>query len=337
MSQSSNAPLVRIPTLGPDQLPLTKQQQTFNDLTQRIDALENEIAQLRSTVTTLNQRLQTDYLPLLREYDQLRASLVRVFDRAHDRPDTSRPEQRKLVSIIRSLAYELIVHRGIESLRSIGDKYDAFTIDDDINEVSFGESTIESSAPQLDDASDRAECKEPQRPRSARKQAREAQKEAEARNITKAVRTLYTDLVKAFHPDREPDEAEKERKTSIMQRIISAYEKSDLLALLRLQLEYNHIDQRQLQRVADEQIRYYNTILKQQVAELGEELAALQTQLANLPGQPLRPTSAIEAVTAFDGHIRTLKRSVKDLKKEVRALNDPATLKAWLRSYRAGS
>jgi hypothetical protein len=45
------------------------------------------------------------------------------------------------------------------------------------------------------------------------------------------------------HPDREPDPHERERKTALMQRANHAYGKNDLLKLLELQLELEHIDQ----------------------------------------------------------------------------------------------
>ena len=63
-------------------------------------------------------------------------------------------------------------------------------------------------------------------------------------------RCFYLDLVKTFHPDRELDEAEKIRKTAIMQRVTDAYEKNDLLVLLELQLEFERIDAQSLNSIA---------------------------------------------------------------------------------------
>ena len=42
------------------------------------------------------------------------------------------------------------------------------------------------------------------------------------------------DLVKALHPDREPDEAEKLRKTELLKQVTTAYQANELLTLLRL-------------------------------------------------------------------------------------------------------
>jgi hypothetical protein len=80
------------------------------------------------------------------------------------------------------------------------------------------------------------------------------------------------ELVKAFHPDREKDELEKERKTLLMHRITEANEKDDLFELLRLRLELLGTD---FEHSNDENLKYYVKLLNQQVAELQHELAEL--------------------------------------------------------------
>ena len=365
--------VVRIPTPGPDKTPLSKAQKEFNRLTKKIGELETELGSFRTAATTIQQRIQTEYVPLLRDYNEQRANLVRVFDRAHDRPETTKTERKKLVDLITNLAYDLISEHGLDNLKPIFDKYDAdgfdatdAEADGQISEVmkemmasmygiKFDENVDVSTkekfmtyveeqmqARQADEQQRRQENEEKRagrehvrKPKSAKQQEREAKKQVEERNITKAVRTLYMDLVKAFHPDREPDEAEKARKTGIMQRITEAYEKSDLLALLRLQLEYNRIDQTHLETLAEDQLKYYNKILKQQADELGEELFVLQSQLSAALGKPLMMVgSAVGLELTFNSDVQALKRSVKDVKREVKELSDPAYLKGWLKTYK---
>lgn len=364
----TKAQVVRILTPGPDKTPLSKAQKEFNRLTKKIGELETELGSFRTAATGIQQRIQTEYVPLLRDYNEHRANLVRVFDRAHDRPETTKTERKKLVDLIINLAYDLISQYGMDELKPIFDKYDAggfdatdAEADEQISEVmkemmasmygiKFDEAVDVSTkekfmayveeqmqARQADDQQRQQETQErrAKKPKSAKQQEREAKKQIEERNITKAVRTLYMDLVKAFHPDREPDEAEKARKTSIMQRITEAYEKSDLLALFRLQLEYNRIDQMHLETLAEDQLKYYNKILKQQADELGEELFSLQSQLSAALGKPLMMVgSALGLEFSFNNDVRELKRSIKDVKREVKELSDPAYLKGWLRTYK---
>jgi hypothetical protein len=287
--------VVRIPTPGPDKAPLSKAQKEFNRLTKKIGELETELSGFRTAATNIQQRIQTEYAPLLRDYNEHRANLVRVFDRAHDRPDTTKTERKKLADLIINLAYDLISQHGMDDIKPIFDKYDTdgfdatdAEADEQVSEVmkemvasmygiKFDENVDVSTqekftayveeqlkARRADDQErlQQAEERKARKPKSAKQQEREAKKQVEEHNITKAVRTLYMDLVKAFHPDREPDEAEKARKTGIMQRITEAYEKSDLLALFRLQLEYNRIDQTHLERLAEDQLKYYNKIIR---------------------------------------------------------------------------
>lgn len=356
--------LVRIPTPDKGNLPLSKAQKEFNRLTKKIGELENDLAAFRTTATKLQQRIQVDYEPLLREYNQLRASLVRVFDRAYERSETTKSERKKLKDLLLNLAYDLISHYGMDELRPIFDKYDPdgydvtdAEADTDVSEVmkemigsiygikfdaNVDVSTKEKLMAYVDEqmqarqaSQQQAETRKAQRPKSAKQQEREAKKLVEERNITKAVRTLYMDLVKTFHPDREPDEAEKARKTEIMQRVTEAYEKSDLLALLRLQLEFNRIDQQHFETLAYDQLRYYNKILKQQADELSDELYTLQSQLsAALGTSVMTAASAIGLELSFNSEIRALKKSVKALKKEVSDLSDPIIMKAWLKTYK---
>ena len=360
--------VVRIPTPGPDKTPLSKAQKEFNRLTKKIGELETELSGFRTAATAIQQRIQTEYVPLLRDYNEQRANLVRVFDRAHDRPETTKTERKKLADLIVNLAYDLISEHGMEELKPIFDKYDMdgfdatdAEADEQISEVmkemvasmygikfdenvdvstkekfmAYVEEQMQSRQANDQQRQQQAEERKAKKPKTAKQQEREEKKQLEERNITKAVRTLYMDLVKAFHPDREPDEAEKARKTGIMQRITEAYEKSDLLALFRLQLEYNRIDQAHLETLAEDQLKYYNKILKQQADELGEELYGMQSQLSAMLGKPLMMVgSAMSLEFSFSNDVRSLKRSIKDVKREVKDLSDPAYLKGWLKTYK---
>jgi len=329
MAQAPSSQLIRIARPGTDNSSHSKAQREFNRLTETISTLEAEIATLRTSAHTLQQRLRAEYLPLLHSYNQQRAELVRLFDRACDRPETTRSERRKLIDQIITLADELVNEHGLDELRSLLDKYDLgnSSTDDDISTEPAQPAEEPSAGPPPGDPAN-------QKAKSAKKQARDAKRQLDERNSTKAVRTLYMDLVKTFHPDREPDEAEKERKTTIMQRVTEAYEKGDLMALLRLQLEFNRIDQQQLDTLVDEQLRYYNRILKQQADELNDELARIRSQLASIFGKPavlLNSTLNLEYSLASD--IRALKRALKTVKSDLKALRDPAVLSLWLNAY----
>lgn len=347
---------------------LSKSQKEFNRLIRKIEKLTGDLHVLQEASRHVQQRVQRDYRPLVEQYARFRADLVRLFDRAHASKDYSKSEKKKLVDLIQQMAFELIDTYGITDLKPIYDQYDADGFDktnaesDQVTADLMKEMMSSMFGIQFDENADvsdpqkmnayvqehlaqremaaaerqqQAAERRAKKPKSAKQQEREAKKQVEERNITRAVRTLYMDLVKAFHPDREPDEAEKQRKTEIMHRVTEAYEKSDLLALLRLQLELEHIDQTHLENLAEEQLKYYNKILKQQAEELDGDFSQLQNELAAMTGKPAFAVNLPIALEfSLNSDIAQMKRNIKQVKADVKAFADPTHLKQWLKSYR---
>lgn len=321
---------------------LSKSQKEFNRLTQKIEQLTTQLHELRGVSDHIQQRVQADYHPLIDQYSRLQADLVRLFDRAYEHEETTKTERKKLADLIRSMVSDLISVQGMDNLSAIYGKYNRPEFDDSqdqqlaTREASSGTNgDVEEYIIQQEAAEAERQRQRANRPKSAKQLEREAKKQVDEQKTTKAVRTLYMDLVKAFHPDREPDEAEKVRKTEIMHRVIAAYEKSDLLALFRLQLEFERIDQAHLESLAEGQLTYYNKILRQQAQELDSEVSALQKELAAITG---KSTFAVGSLVGFEfslnSDIAQLKRDVKQLKQDLKALASLSVLKQWLKSYR---
>ncbi|WP_375445049.1 hypothetical protein [uncultured Fibrella sp.] len=347
--------------------PLSKNQKVFNRLSTRIADQEKLIAELKIAIDKGRQRIQADLLPLHTQFDRLRVDMVKLFDQMNTRHQFTKAERKKLTQLITSISYELI-QKGYDELLDIHDRYDEGGFEAAMSEAEeqsavsmklmaelmYGikfDPEIDWSEPetvrtfideQLRERTQaeqqrRQEAAERQasRPKSEKQQLRDAKKQAEEQNTTKAVRALYMDLVKAFHPDREPDETEKLRKTAIMQRVTAAYEKSDLMALFRLQLEFERIDQAHLEKLADMQLQYYNRILKQQVDELDGQLLQLENEMESMTGGGIFGfSSAIGLDYAINADIKSMKGAVKALKADLKTLNDAAYLKAWLKTYR---
>ena len=365
----SKQPQQQVVRIAPDDkaTPLSKNQKAFNRLTARIAEQEKLLAELKVVIEKGRLRIQADLVPLYTQFDQLRADMVRLFDQMNTRHKFTKGERKKLAFLITDISYELI-QKGHDDLIEVHDRYDqggfesAMAEADEqsalsmkmMAEMMFGiqfDPAVDLSDPDTlreyisEQLRQRTQTREEQqeqtaqrqksRPKSEKQQLREAKKEAELQNTTKAVRALYMDLVKAFHPDREPDEAEKIRKTIIMQRVTEAYEKSDLLGLFRLQLEFERIDQAHLEKLAETQLQYYNKILKQQTEELDTQLANIQYELAGMTGGSMYGFSTAKGFDyAISADIKTVKAAVKGLKLDLAALTDLAQMKAWLKSYR---
>lgn len=168
----------------------------------------------------------------------------------------------------------------------------------------------------------------------AKRAAQEEKRKEEEKKISQSVRAVYMDLVKAFHPDREPDEAEKVRKTAILQRVTAAYEANDLLALLQLQLELERIDGDHLNELADDKLRYFNKSLSSQLEELKDQLWTLERQLAQLANiGHYGYFNPKQVEWEFDKNLREIKKEIKRIKQDLQILRDPEVLKDWLRYY----
>lgn len=365
MSKQPQQQIVRIST-DEKAIPLSRNQKTFNRLTKRIGEQEQELVRLRQAAENGRLRIQADLLPLHQEFDRLRADMVRLFDQMNTHHKFTKPERKKLAYLITDMSYELI-QKGYDDLVDIHDRYDEGGF-----EAAMAEADEESAASmrllaemmlgiEFDPAADlntpeklrdyideqlrqrahqeqqrqqKADERRASKPKSEKQQVRDAKKQVEEQNITKAVRALYMDLVKAFHPDRERDEAEKLRKTAIMQRVTEAYEKSDLLSLFRLQLEFERIDQTHLEKLADTQLQYYNKILKQQADELDGQLFQMQRELGAMLGGMFGVGSATRLDYAINNDIKAVKAAITELKKDLKILSDVQQMKAWLKTYR---
>lgn len=369
MPKKQTAPaqtIIRIGTGATEKTVLSKAQKEFNRLTKKIETLERETANIRETGRKLQTRVQTELRPLVQKHEMLLIEMIKLLDRMHPTKGLTKPQRNKIAHIIRDTAFGLI-DNGHDDLKAIYEKYDEqgfevaneeaeqataeqmkqmmsmmFGIDfDDDADVSTPEKLNaylhqkmhERNQEQEQQQQQRA-AKRAQKPKTAKQQALDEKRETEARNITKAVRTLYMDLVKTFHPDREPDETEKARKTEVMQRVTAAYETSDLLALLKLQLEFNRIDQNHLENLADEQLKHYNKILREQVEELETEQFQEEQRVGSMMGGSMLVMSSYGIEFRLNQSIAQVKEQTKQLKSDLIMLSNVDMLKAWLRSYR---
>lgn len=346
----------------------TKAQKEFNRLVKKIEALEQSITEYREMLSKLHQRSAKDLQPLRKQYYEQRAQLVYRFDRAHESSFFKKNEKKKLAYLIQEISFELIEMGSMEELKPIYNKYseegDYDTINEEANQEAaermkdilsaFGidlgedfdagdpekmqEKLHEKMAEQqaaFEEHKREQEERRAKRPKTQKQIEREEKKELEVRNITKAVRTIYMDLVKAFHPDRVTDEAEKDRKTEIMQRVTEAYEKNDVLSLLRLQLEFERIDQSHIESMAEDHLKYYNKILREQTKELDEEYDNLMGQAQMISGQPTYMISTPFGLEfAFDRQIKDFKKTIKSIKKDLIEFQSDEVMKAFLKSYK---
>lgn len=181
--------------------------------------------------------------------------------------------------------------------------------------------------------------------RAARKAHKQAQKKSAAAekgevppavlreaDAKSAIRTVFRQLASALHPDREPDEQERLRKTALMSEVNAAYEKNELSTLLRLQIQVTQVNPQNATRMADAQLIAMASLLKEQVAALEDDLDALQSRLSRELCVPVRAdvdeaemTQALQRIQADQRH------NADSLAADLRRIQNDAELKRWLK------
>ena len=351
--------IVAIPTKADKEL--SKLQKQFNAYSRKIEKLKTELAATQEVLENAQQKVAGILMPLERQRIDLRVEIVWTLDRQYDSGGYKKREREDLAEFIIATAHQLIDGFGRGELKPLFEKYenrtyeeynrhanqqtgermkqmfDMFGIDLDENADLSDMDTFKEAYQRKAEAGQEAyEAHQTERKKSAKQLEREEKLRSEAQNITKTVRAAYMQLVKAFHPDREKDSIEKERKTSIMQRITEAYQNNDLFELLRLQLEYNQKDSGDFERLPDEQLKYYNKLLKEQAGELENELHALQS--GDNPFEPgiyqrlCTPPERLDENIAREA--KQMKKAVKEMKNEVRLMEDPDMVCELIKQHR---
>lgn len=335
----------------PVQPPLSREQKAFNALISQIETRRNRLAAWEAAISTYQQKYASRLFPLLEEAAQLRTRMVHCLDRASDQ--LGKAERRTLSNEIADLAGDLLARHGDEDLRAIyhrhrpathefeiadGPRERGATTEPALEPVADPESPeaiLERIEAQLEAERQTREDRRAIRKESAKKSAREAKQRAQEQQASQSVREVYRKLASALHPDRESDPAERLRKTALMQRVNQAYDRKNLLQLLELQLESEHIDQAAINRFGPERLQHYNKVLQEQLGELEQEIRQLEERFRAgfgiAPSVKLSPDTLLRQLS---GDIAGLQQFIRELKRNLVAFEDLDNVRAWLREIR---
>jgi hypothetical protein len=336
-------------------VPLNKDQKTFNSLIKKIEDRRACLREWERALPVFRQKYAADLLPLRQQQRELQWQLARALDDAHDRKETTKGEKRKIAVMITDLAEDLLAHEDRDEIKTLFNKYSQSDFDEQQAErmdgmktllekvlgIDLGDDDMSMASP--DDILDRMEIqfqaeqeaeqeKASRRKKSRREEARAAKHEAEEKQLSQSIRDVFRKLASALHPDRESDPAERDRKTALMQRANQAYDEGNLLQLLELQLELEHIDQTQLAAISPERLKHYIKILKGQVHDLDMEIQYVEEQLSFEFGistfGPILPKDLLPMVQQ---DIVTCQTQVTKLRQHLENAANPQRLKAWLK------
>ncbi|MFM0335556.1 molecular chaperone DnaJ [Paraburkholderia fungorum] len=168
--------------------------------------------------------------------------------------------------------------------------------------------------------------------KSAQRLAAEKRHMEEGAQRNLSLRELYRKLASELHPDRESDPETRKSKTALMQRANDAYNKRNLLQLLELQLELEHLDQNAVNAISEERLKYYNQILKQQVADLDQEIVRVETDLKATYGlDPYDFATPKDMTSDLAYEILAHQQWIVEIQQDLTDFEDIRNVKIWLK------
>jgi len=340
---------------------LSKGQKAFNSAIRQIEKRRKRLRAWESVTPVFQQQYVNELLPLEQTASALQIRMVHCLDRAYER--LTKAERRKVALVIVDLAGDLIGEDDGEgeSLKTIFDKYSPTSYDSQVAaevdgmkfmfETVFGVDLgddLDLSSPEdllqragahfqqaqteWDAQNAERDARRAKRKKSSRQQAAEARAQEQQAKINLSIREVYRKLASELHPDRETDAQERERKTRLMQRVNEAYQKNNLLQLLELQLELEHIDQHALNSMSEERLKHYNVILKEQIRELDQEILHVESAFRHAYGiDPFEPVSPDTVLRNLAGDLKELQLNIRTLEQDLLAFEDIKNLKLWLK------
>lgn len=340
---------------------LSKGQKAFNSLIKQIEKRRERLRAWEKVSPTFQQQYVNELLPLEKTSTILQIRMVHCLDQAYDQ--LTKSERRKVALVIVDLAGDVIGEDENEdkALKALYDKYSPTSYDSQVAaevggiksiiETVFGldlgddldlnspedlmqRAEIHMRQAQAEQAAQNAErdARRAKRKKSSRQQAAEARAQEQQAQVSLSIREVYRKLASELHPDRETDPQEQERKTRLMQSVNAAYQKNNLLQLLELQLELEHIDQHALNSMSDERLKHYNAILKEQVRELDQEILHVETAFRHAyridPFESVSPNIVLRNLAV---ELKELRASIKTLEQDLAAFADIKHVKLWLK------
>jgi hypothetical protein len=258
-------------------------QRKFNGLVESLERERQRLQAWQAVIEDYEGFFGETYLPLLDTHWSLNRQLAEALDQAAVGVELSATQRQLLDEIILDSVLPLIESgEKDEGLRGLLERHSALEFDSLAQQAQALWEALASEPPGRAAADDQAGAESrgvglsaaPPPAGTARPGARRGRQDEEARRqASRSVREVYRQLVSSLHPDRETDVAERERKTALMQEVNQAYEQSNLLTLLQLQLELEQVRPSNLADLAEDKLKHFNRVLADQLEELRDEVA----------------------------------------------------------------
>ena len=345
---------------------LSPEQRKFKQLQAKIEKLRADLKAWDEGATAFAQAHAQRMQPLLVEMAEHQQRIVLRLADLLAAGRWSRGDSSTLRRSLCELALELIFgglldETAVAELKALHERYAETSLEDeqrgallelkdmieDVMGVDLGDQTFETeealrqhvqerlqqAAEQQERLQARQDEKRAKRPE--RKSAAALKREAQAQQASQSVREVFRKLASALHPDRASDEADRTRRTALMQRVNQAYAAQDLLGLFALQLEIEQVDAEHLSMASSEQVRHFNRVLAAQVEELKDELLSREEAFVMQFGlEPWAQPNPRKLGPLLENDLRHMRGRLARARQEINQLADPVSTKRWIKEMR---
>ena len=347
----------------------TAAQRAFTRAVAGIEEAERNLLEITALRDKYHALFSATLQPLELEKERMNRDMVVFLDAQVFKKIITAKQRETVVEIISTLALDLCESEYAEEVQAIYEKHNGPDDDDIDEEISaqdkaffaeqmksmFGFDPSDEEVPDVNpnepnnpngeqdfieemlrramageaEKAERAAAKNKGRKKTA-KQVKEEQQALEASTVLKAV---YRKLASQLHPDREPDPAERERKTALMSAANSAYESGNLLQLLRLQLQATKVDANTAATLADDKLRVINKTLNEQLRDLEMELREITHLVQNAFRLPYGPVNGLKLQNALDAAVAVETRELAFMAADLNEIKaNDKNLKTWIKA-----
>jgi hypothetical protein len=326
---------------------LSAAQRKFNGLLKKIDKQRQNLQAWEAAISKHQQRWHEEFRPLHVQLVEHKQSILIVLDHAADHIKLAKTDRQTLQAILCELVTSLMDGDNREQMKALYNKHSGgdFDVDEQQRKRVLKEAIEQSFEIKLDDDFDlnspealvrhlQDHLEQSEKPQQA-SNAREQRDQDHAKQASQAMREVYRKLASALHPDREADEDERQRKTILMQRVNQAYAERNLLELLELQLEAEHLDPQTLQEMSDVRLTHYNRILSEQLEELIMEINAITFDFSRqFNVEPFARVTVANSQKHVNLALRELVLRISNMGRHIAEIQTPKGLKRWLKAER---
>ena len=340
---------------------LSKEQTKFNNYLKKIKATKSQIEDLKTANAWLVKVGTERVLPIDRLDVVANKDFLLALDGHRELHKLSQPQRRKFDAMMLQEIEEIMNYEEFDDLKPVFEKYAGKNYDEHVaeEEAAAKEKAAKmmnmmfnmdiSADDELEDVMEKVAQKKAEveaeneavkaaaaerqaNRKMSDKQRERAEKQAAAEaDMTKTTKQIYVDLVKNFHPDQEPDETRRQWKTEIMQKVTVAYKENDFLKLIELQISLLEERENRLEGLGDEQLKYFNKSLREQLNELEQEAQMVHPHFNGNPfGHFYSPNRAVSEMQ-MEKHIKQMKKQTKGRRSNIEFVKSLFGLKEYLK------